>query len=295
MKRNAQLQELSRKIAIYTPSEGVARLFAQWMLEERIHLRITPERKSKLGDYRSPRSGRNHQISINGTLNPYAFTITFVHEVAHLHTWVKYRNRVDPHGVEWKREFQRLMKDPFLKKGAVFPEDIRQPLEGYMQNPAAATGRDPVLYRALRAYDPEKDEEWAYLSDLPTGSWFEDEGGRRFRKMHLLRKNYRCEEYRTGRLFNVSPHVWVRSIEPPKDHNPEARRAEQEELREKALQSNGLVALEDIPMGRIFEDHRGVRFMKVKKLRKNYLCQELSSGSSYRIGPKYPARPLQAL
>ena len=43
----------------------------------------------------------HHRISVNENLNPYAFLITLLHEVAHMTTWEKHRlrmRRCRPHG-----------------------------------------------------------------------------------------------------------------------------------------------------------------------------------------------------
>src|SRR5690242_15743976 len=71
-----------------------------------VHLTLTHERKSLLGDYRSPtREEPYHKISINATLNPYSFLITLLHELAHLETFIHFKDTVPPHGREWKTQF----------------------------------------------------------------------------------------------------------------------------------------------------------------------------------------------
>ena len=49
-----------------------------------VHLTITRDRKSVLGDYRHPTHHHTHRISVNSTLNPYAFLITLIHELAQI-------------------------------------------------------------------------------------------------------------------------------------------------------------------------------------------------------------------
>src|ERR1700742_4582889 len=68
-----------------------------------IHLTVTHERKSVWGDYRSPSPDCPvHRISINANLNQYSFLITLLHELAHLLTYVHFKNEHAPHGKEWK-------------------------------------------------------------------------------------------------------------------------------------------------------------------------------------------------
>lgn len=82
---------------------------ASWIVHKNIHLRITGMRASKLGDYRPHPTGNGHQITVNHDLNPFAFLITFTHEVAHLVCYERYGHRHEPHGREWKRHFRELL------------------------------------------------------------------------------------------------------------------------------------------------------------------------------------------
>jgi Zn-dependent peptidase ImmA (M78 family) len=72
-------------LAEYLP-EGTFDLIAPILMEHRVHLTVTQQRKTILGDYRNAAIGKNHRISVNGNLNPYAFLITLLHELAHLFT-----------------------------------------------------------------------------------------------------------------------------------------------------------------------------------------------------------------
>ena len=103
----------------YLPAEVVPDLVG-WIVRKNIHFTVAQDRKSKLGDYRTPFGGKGHRISVNGSLNKYAFLITFLHEIAHLLTFEEFKNRVNPHGKEWKRNFQKLVKPYLANRG--FPE-----------------------------------------------------------------------------------------------------------------------------------------------------------------------------
>src|SRR3954466_8161784 len=100
--------EILRK---YIPEPAVEKI-ADWIVKYDFKLKITRERSTRLGDYTSPQNGSNHIITINHNLNRYAFLITLVHEVAHLVTYNIHRNKVNPHGSEWKQNFRVLMQ-PF--------------------------------------------------------------------------------------------------------------------------------------------------------------------------------------
>src|SRR5690606_7791450 len=113
-----------------------------------IQLTIKAERKRVLGDYRNPTpQSPIHKISINGTLNPYSFLITLLHELAHLETFVQYKGKVAAHGKEWKIAFQKIML-PFLQQ-QLLPSEIAKAVMQYMNNIKASTCGDPLLYKTL--------------------------------------------------------------------------------------------------------------------------------------------------
>lgn len=58
-------------------------------------------RRTRLGDFRA-QLGYRERITVNVNLNPYNFLITYLHEVAHLEVYRKYKRRQPPHGKAWK-------------------------------------------------------------------------------------------------------------------------------------------------------------------------------------------------
>jgi SprT protein len=165
------------------------------------NLTVTKERKTKHGDYRMPNSsGQSHRISVNGTLNKYAFLLTFIHEVAHMHTFEIYGRRISPHGKEWKRTFKKVAKPFLLAK--VWPEDITLVLKNHFINPKASSAGDIVLTRVLRKYDDNKD---VFLEDLEEDSFFaiNNEFGRQFVKGKKRRTRYLCSELETHKTFTI--------------------------------------------------------------------------------------------
>ncbi len=201
--------DLEKALSRYLPLPAVA-VAAGWLLTYRAHLKVAPERASKLGDYRAPFKGKGHRISVNGTLNPYAFLITFTHEMAHLLVWERYRAKPAPHGREWKSAFSELM-GPLLHEG-VFPADVLAPLARYMQNPAASTMRDTALLAALQSHD-KSPSNLPYLKDIPAQAVFRLEGNQRvFEKQGLIRKCYLCKEIKSGKLYRVRPLARVEPL-----------------------------------------------------------------------------------
>lgn len=166
-----------------------------------VHLTITRRRQSILGDYRHAMAGKTHRISVNGNLNPYAFLITLLHELAHLFTYEQFGHRVQAHGREWKNEFGKILAKFLLKK--VFPADIEKALMNTLQNPAASSCGDEKLLRVLHHYD-EKKEGTHLVEQIPEGSLFVIKGGRVFKKGEKIRKRYKCMEVKTGKLYLFS-------------------------------------------------------------------------------------------
>lgn len=189
--------------------EGTVYRILEWVKLYNFSLKITKPRTSKLGDYRSPYGGQGHRISVNRNLNKYAFLVTLVHEIAHLVVWEKHRNKVKPHGVEWKKEYALLMAE-FLDQ-EIFPERLQKGLLDYMENPAASSCADASLYKILKSFDPDN-EHVLHLEDIPENSIFRLLNGRVFVKKDKLRKRFRCLEVQTKRMYLVNPLAEVQLL-----------------------------------------------------------------------------------
>ena len=200
-------------LAKYLPAECV-RECAGWIVHKNIHLRITGMRASKLGDYRPHPNGNGHQITVNHDLNPFAFLITFTHEVAHLVCYERYGHRHEPHGREWKHHFRELLL-PFLDRG-IFPTELAQFVYAYLRDPGASSCSDPGLMRALRKHDVRGNDTIVHLEDLPEGTRFKLAGERsrlRFEKGPRLRSRFRCFETGSGKEYLVSAIAEVLPLE----------------------------------------------------------------------------------
>ena len=210
MPRTEQLQRNSEILKKYIPEFTVPTI-ALWIIEYDFKLKITKERSTKLGDYSSPRDGLNHTITINHNLNQYSFFVTLVHEIAHLKTFLAHKNRVMPHGEEWKQSFRDLMY-PFLNTDDL-PLDILYALRKYLQNPAAASCSDVTLMRTLKLYDTDtSNSHLILLEHLPYRSHFIFNESRIFEKGEKLRKRFRCKEISTGSVYLFSPLAEVEIV-----------------------------------------------------------------------------------
>ena len=192
---------ISPNLSEYLPSDSEDIIF-EWINVPHLDIRITRHRSSKLGDYRPLDGGRRHLISINGTLNKYAFFLTLVHELAHMNVFITNKGRVKPHGQEWKNEFKRLMAE--FEWSVIFPSALLPQIERYMSNPKASSSSDMLLSLALREYD-QRNEKSVVISEILLDATFITQNGRKFIKGARQRKRYKCKDVKTGRLYLFSP------------------------------------------------------------------------------------------
>jgi SprT protein len=162
-----------------------------------IKFKISRPRKTKLGDYRFDPRTKVHSISVNSDLNPFAFLITLIHELAHYRQYVGNRRRVAPHGDEWKTEFRTLMA-PILEEN-IFPAEVAEHLKKHMINPKASCS-DIHLMRLLEPYNEEVSLK---LEDLQDGVVFQIENGKIFKRGQKGRTRFQCVEISTNRKWFV--------------------------------------------------------------------------------------------
>lgn len=198
------IERFQEIISRYVPENALCYCINAWTTHP-FSFKVTRNRKSKVGDYRFNKSTGNHEISVNGNLNRYAFLITYLHEVAHLYHYKNYGNNQPPHGRIWKKIFQELMI-PVLQEN-IFPQDILQQLILHMNNPKSSSQSDPVLAKLLRNYDQDYDQDHdqsdSYLEDLAEGESF-DLNGRSYIKLKRRRTRSLCEEKKSGRKYLIS-------------------------------------------------------------------------------------------
>ncbi len=163
-----------------------------------VDVKVVNSRKTKLGDFRV--INNQYFITINNDLNQYSFLITLLHELAHAFTFSKFKSRVLPHGIEWKKIFKSLIH-PFLTV-EFFPNDIVFLLNQHMQSPKASSCSDLALMKGLSKYNSV---QHIVLDDIKIGSSFVFREKRVFVKMEKLRKRYRCKEIATNKIYLFSP------------------------------------------------------------------------------------------
>lgn len=175
-------------------------------------LTITKKRTTKLGDYRRPTPQHNyHRISVNGSLNKYAFLITLYHEIAHLEVYERYKSRVLPHGKEWKSIFSKMLEKLLSKK--IFPNDITIELRRYAENPKASSASDVRLMMALKNHDSN---DALFLNQIGQNCVFKL-GKKTFVKGEKRRTRFLCKELNSKRFYVISGLAEIQLISEPLD------------------------------------------------------------------------------
>jgi predicted SprT family Zn-dependent metalloprotease len=189
--------------------EAASTLILQYLNQYKVHLTITRERKTILGDYRHATLYQTHRISVNGNLNKYSFLITLIHELAHLVTFIQFGNRVQSHGREWKNLYAVLLKS-FIDLN-IFPQDILQAIQSSLNNLPASSCADEDLMRVLKRYD-KRQNGLLMVEQIQDGTLFEIGKGKLFKKGKKLRKRYQCIEVETGKVYLFSPVYEVKAV-----------------------------------------------------------------------------------
>tara|TARA_B100001109_G_C18671170_1_gene384172 strand:- start:55 stop:678 length:624 start_codon:yes stop_codon:yes gene_type:complete len=198
MKNNQVSEDLKENLSEYIPQAFVPYV-NDLLCSTKVLFRIVPPRKTKLGDFRKPLNGKSiPQITVNNNLNPYAFLITTLHEIAHLHTYLRYGHSVKPHGKEWKYEFQQVLLP--LISAQKFPETLKLCLKNTITNTKASSFSDIPLNRALREFD--QDKKGCLLEKIELGKHF-TLNKKLFKKGKLRRTRYLCTEVRSGKVYLI--------------------------------------------------------------------------------------------
>lgn len=169
----------------YLPAGNYEPLFSKWLDGLNYQIAISKPRKSKLGDFRPPRSGQIARITMNADLGPFQFLTTLTHEIAHLIAWEKYGRSAAPHGKEWKAVFREMLIE--LAQHQAWPESYTQALVKHAKSPKAAVGADPQLQQTLLVLDESTD---LLLQSLEAGDRFT-----------FKRRHFRYDEKRRTRAL----------------------------------------------------------------------------------------------
>lgn len=198
---------MDQNIAAYIPQTAHEQIL-ELLNDKDLQIIVKRARKTRHGDYRKLKNG-GHQITVNASLNPWRFLVTLIHEIAHYHAYKFYGNNIQPHGLEWKQMFQKIML-PFLRPD-VFPNTILPHLAKYIKNPKATTDSDVHLSLALKLLDPPNNK--IYVFDVKPGSIFIASNGKMYKKGKKRRTRYECISIDSGRIYAFNPNAEVELID----------------------------------------------------------------------------------
>ncbi len=193
----------------YFPEDSIDKVY-EYIKRYNVSLTFTRKRLYKLGDYKSP-SGKNgiHRITVNGDLNPYSALLVFLHELSHLLVWNKHKNKVKPHGKEWKEAYGCIVRD-FIEKN-VFPFVLQKVLEKKLHNLKASFSSDNELFKTLSLYDDCKVKP-VFLEEIPEKTIFLAKNGKKFIKQNKLRKRFRCLCLENKRTYLFHPLAQIKTL-----------------------------------------------------------------------------------
>ncbi len=197
-------------LAPHLPPAALAYCAELWQRHP-FELRIVRPRRTRLGDFtRKPDTAP--RITVNADLNPYAFLITYLHEVAHHLAYLAkpLRKKMAPHGPEWQAAFRDLLMPVLIE--SCFPADILLPLRRYAVRPKASTGSDAELVLALARYNalPAEDNKKT-LRHLSEGVSFVFQD-REFTRGPIRRTRVLCVEKASKRRYTIPAHALVREL-----------------------------------------------------------------------------------
>ena len=183
-------------------------VIGEYLQAHSCELILCKARKTKLGDFRV--KGVQKRIKINNNLNPYRFTITLIHEIAHLKTYYEKGWRCKPHGEEWKNNYRQLLDIWRIEE--LF--DATAPLKSLFfqehKQPSTCSGTHKEKEAVLREYDV--DQSGIQLGDLENGMSFYFKGvayqkikDRRTRSLCLRESNQKM--YTIHQASQVELHI----------------------------------------------------------------------------------------
>ncbi|MDR4955064.1 SprT-like domain-containing protein [Chryseobacterium sp. ES2] len=168
-----------------------------WFSDFYIHIKVTRNRNSKLGDYRKL-PDNSHEITVNSTLTPQLFFFVLTHELAHLIAFEKYGRRISPHGNEWKETFRNML----LESLEIYDEELKPIIIKFSKSPKANFMASPDLVRYF--HTEKQDDTLQFIEELKKGEFFIYRN-EKYLLEGLVKKNYLCKNLATGRKYSFKP------------------------------------------------------------------------------------------
>ena len=187
----------------YLPENTLSYL-KKWFGQHAIHIHITKNRESKLGDYRKKTDG-SHMITLNSTLQPELFFFFLTHELAHLIAFHEFGFRISPHGKEWKKVFGSMLLDSL----EVYSSELQAILIQFSKSPKANFMASTDLVRYF--HQDENQGSYVFIESMGEGDIFLYQN-QRYKYEEKRKKNYLCTNLNTGKKYIFKPIVQVEKL-----------------------------------------------------------------------------------
>lgn len=189
----------------YLPKETVE-FIAKKIEQEQVSFKITPPRRTKLGDYSNDIVSGQHRITVNSGLHPVRFLIVTLHEFAHLYVYKKYGRKVAPHGREWREMFAQQLQEAIALK--YIPQELATLIEVHKHElPRDFFQRKDVV--VAMEFIEHRNEDASPLFLLKEGEVFLFEN-QQWCVKEKLRTRYKCKNLSDGKTYIVPGSVWVK-------------------------------------------------------------------------------------
>lgn len=190
-------------INTYIPEHALA-FIEKWTADYSLRIKITNDRKSKLGDYRKI-PPNTHLITLNSSLNQELFFFVLTHELAHLHAFEKYGSRISPHGKEWKLSFAMLL----IESLTVYDKALQPLLLQFSKSPKANFMSSTELVRYFN-HKPLAHDEF-FIENLEKNTHFNYQGVT-YQLQEKRKKLYLCTNLATGKKYLFKPIARVKKL-----------------------------------------------------------------------------------
>lgn len=185
----------------YLP-ENTDSFLKNWFSDYILHIKITKNRNSKLGDYRKLQDN-THEITINSTLEPQLFFFVLTHELAHLIAFEKYGRKIAPHGKEWKYTFANML----IESLNIYENSLQPILINFAQSPKANFMSSPDLVKYFHI--KKQNDTEVFIESLDKGETFIYQN-QKYLLEGLIKKNYLCLNLASGRKYSFRPLAKVK-------------------------------------------------------------------------------------
>ncbi|MNK25112.1 hypothetical protein D3C87_434330 [compost metagenome] len=176
----------------------------KWFADYFIHIKITKNRNSKLGDYRRL-PDKSHQITVNSTLDKQLFFFVLTHELAHLLAFEKFKFRISAHGKEWKDTFREML----LESIEIYSEDLKPIILRFSKNPKANFMATPELVRYFHIEDSE--DQSIFVENLLINDEFRYKGDE-YKILEKKKKLYLCVNLENSKKYLFRPLAKVEKL-----------------------------------------------------------------------------------